>query len=131
VTPAEMRRHPVGTGPFKFVESKPNESIKLVRNPDYWKKGRPYLDGIEYTIIANRSTAIQAFVTGQFDMTFPFQVLLPLLKDLKIQAPQAVREVAPLAHPKFLHFQAEKCPRSAHRTTTQIWRREAVLCTLP
>ena len=39
-------------------------------NPDYWKKGRPYLDGIEYTIIPNRSTAILAFVAGKFDMTF-------------------------------------------------------------
>jgi len=31
-----MRSHPIGTGPFKFVEFKPNESIKLARNPDYW-----------------------------------------------------------------------------------------------
>ena len=45
-----MRQHPIGTGPFKFVEFKPNESIKVTRNPDYWKSGRPYLDGIEYTI---------------------------------------------------------------------------------
>src|ERR1700680_2317116 len=51
VTPREMRQHPIGTGPFKFVEFKPNESIKLTRNPDYWHPGRPYLDGIEYTII--------------------------------------------------------------------------------
>jgi peptide/nickel transport system substrate-binding protein len=47
----EMRAHPIGTGPFKFVEFKPNESIKVARNPDYWKKDRPYLDGIEWTII--------------------------------------------------------------------------------
>ena len=40
---------PIGTGPFKFVEFKPNELIKIVRNPDYWKKDRPYLDAIEYT----------------------------------------------------------------------------------
>ena len=40
-----MRLHPIGTGPFKFVEFKPNEHIKVVKNPDYWKKGRPYLDG--------------------------------------------------------------------------------------
>ena len=46
-----MRSHPIGTGPFKFVEFRPNESIRVTRNPDYWKKGRPYLDGIEYTII--------------------------------------------------------------------------------
>ena len=43
----------------------------MARNPNYWKPGRPYLDGIEYTIIPNRSTAILAFVSGKFDMTFP------------------------------------------------------------
>ena len=47
VPPAQMRIHPIGTGPFKFVEYKPNEYIKVARNPDYWKLGRPYLDGIE------------------------------------------------------------------------------------
>ena len=35
VSPADMRRHPIGTGPFKFVEFKPNEYIKVARNPDY------------------------------------------------------------------------------------------------
>ncbi|HEX3953610.1 MAG TPA: ABC transporter substrate-binding protein, partial [Stellaceae bacterium] len=64
VTPAQMRLHPIGTGPFKFVEYKPNEYVKLVRNPDYWKPGRPYLDGIDFTIIHNRSTAILAFTAG-------------------------------------------------------------------
>ena len=48
---------PVGTGPFKFVEFQANESIKLTKNPDYFKKGLPHLDGIEFTIIPNRSTA--------------------------------------------------------------------------
>ena len=37
----EMRQHPIGTGPFKFVEFKPNESIKVTKNPDYWKPGGP------------------------------------------------------------------------------------------
>ena len=64
-----MRQHPIGTGPFKFVEFKPNEHIKVVRNPDYWKKDRPYLDGVEYTIVPNRSTAILGFVAGNFDMS--------------------------------------------------------------
>ncbi len=39
VPPAQMRTHPIGTGPYKFVEMKQNESIKLVKNPDYWKTG--------------------------------------------------------------------------------------------
>ena len=85
--------HPIGTGPFKFVEFKPNERIRLTRNPDYWKPGRPYLDGIEYTIIPNRSTAILAFIAGKFDLTWPYDVAIPLVKDIKAQAPQAICEV--------------------------------------
>src|SRR6202165_5381614 len=96
VSPAEMRTHPIGTGPFRFVEFKTNESIKLTRNPDYWRKDRPYLDGIEFTIISNRSTAILAFIAGKFDMTFPTEVSIPLLKDVKAQAPNAVCVVEPI-----------------------------------
>ncbi|SDO37000.1 ABC transporter substrate-binding protein [Afipia sp. GAS231] len=95
VSPGDMRTHPIGTGPFKFVEFKANESIKLVKNPDYWKKGLPYLDGIEFNIITNRSTAILAFVAGKFDMTFPTHITIPLLKDMKSQAPNAICVVEP------------------------------------
>ena len=90
-----MRNHPIGTGPFKFVEFKPNESIKVTRNPDYWKKGRPYLDGIEYTIIKNVSTGVMAFAAGKFDMTSPYFLQVPVLKDVKNQAPEAICELTP------------------------------------
>ena len=93
VPPNVMRTKPVGTGPFKLAEFRANESIKLVRNPDYWKKGLPYLDGIEFTIIPNRSTAILAFVSGKFDMTFPYELTPALVRDLKTQAPWAVCEI--------------------------------------
>jgi peptide/nickel transport system substrate-binding protein len=96
VSPGEMRTHPIGTGPFRFVEFKTNESIKLTRNPDYWKKGLPHLDGIEFTIIPNRSTAVLAFVAGKFDMTFPTEVTIALVKDVKSQAPNAVCVIEPL-----------------------------------
>src|SRR5438132_4459849 len=95
VSPGEMRTKPIAIGPFKCVEFKVNESIKLVKNPDYWKKGLPYLDGIEFTIITNRSTAILAFVAGKFDMTFPTHITIPLLNDVKSQSPNAVCMVEP------------------------------------
>ena len=95
VSPRDMRNHPIGTGPFKFVEFKPNESIKVTRNPDYWKKGRPYLDGIEYTIIKNVSTGVMAFAAGKFDMTSPYFLQVPVLKDVKNQAPEAICELTP------------------------------------
>src|SRR6202030_4833039 len=94
-SPRDMRSHPIGTGPFKFVEFKPNESIKVTRNPDYWKKDRPYLDGIEYTIIKNASTRFLAFIAGKFDMTTPYNLTIPLVRDIQSQAPDAICELTP------------------------------------
>ena len=110
VSPRDMRQHPIGTGPFKFVEFKPNESIKVTRNSNYWKKDRPFLDGIEYTIIKNTSTAVLAFAAGKFDMTFPHILQLPLLKDLKTQMPQAICELAPSGINRNLLVNRDKPP---------------------
>ena len=92
VPPGDMRQHPIGTGPFKFVDFKPNERISLTRNQSYWKKGRPYLDGIEFTIIRDVSTANLAFVAAKVDW---IAMTIPLLKDVKSRAPEAVCEVTP------------------------------------
>jgi peptide/nickel transport system substrate-binding protein len=88
----EMRQHPIGTGPFKFVSFKHNEKIKVSKNPHYWKPGRPYLDGIEYTIMREAGPRNLAFFAGKFDM-IPLDVSIPTLKDFKAQAPQAICEV--------------------------------------
>src|ERR1700756_4427725 len=96
VSPREMRSHPIGTGPFKFVEFKPNESIKVARNLDYWKKGRPYLDGIEFQIIKNVSTGVLAFVSGKVDMTSPYFLQVPVVNDIKSQSPEAICELVPI-----------------------------------
>jgi peptide/nickel transport system substrate-binding protein len=93
LSPAELRQHPVGTGPFKFVEFKPDEYIKVTRNPDYWKPGRPYLDAVEYTIIRDPSTAVLAFTAGKFDMTFPYDLTVPLMKSVQSQMSQAICEM--------------------------------------
>ena len=89
----DMRTNPIGTGPFKFVEFKVNDSIKLVRNPDYWKKGMPYLDGIDWRIVASRSTRVLAFVAGEFDITFAADITPALMSDIKAQAPRAQCEL--------------------------------------
>ncbi len=88
VSSAQMRTKPIGTGPFKFVEYRLNESMKMERNPNYWKKGLPYLDAIEYRIVPNRGTRMLGLVAGKFDMSYPTDVSVPLLRDLKSQAPQ-------------------------------------------
>jgi peptide/nickel transport system substrate-binding protein len=92
VPQAIMRTKPIGTGPFKFVEFKRGESIRLVRNPDYWKKDRPYLDEIAFRVIDSLATRMLAFQTGEFDVTFPSDISVRLLKDMKAQAPKAICE---------------------------------------
>ena len=89
-----MRTHPIGTGPFKFVEFKPNESSTwpqsrlLEEGPALSRRHRIY-DHSEPL------DAVLAFIAGKFDMTFPFEVTIPLLKDIKTQAPDAICDLAP------------------------------------
>ena len=55
----------------------------------------PISTALEWTIIPNRSTAMLAFMAGKFDMTFPYEVTIPMLKDVHSQMPDAVCEVTP------------------------------------
>lgn len=55
---------PVGTGPFMFKEWKKGAYIKLVRNPNYWKKGQPYLDEIVFNVIPDSASRAVAFERG-------------------------------------------------------------------
>ena len=91
----QMRTKPVGTGPFKVVEFEPSIVIRLVRNADYFKPGRPYLDAIDWRVIQNRATAMLAFLADEIDLTFPGEVSIPILKDIRNQSPKAVCEVRP------------------------------------
>ena len=95
VPAAQMRTHPIGTGPFMFGELKQNESMRIVRNPNYWKKGLPYLDAVEFTIIPNRSTSQLAFTSGKMDLTFSTEVTPVLMKDVLASDPNAECELLP------------------------------------
>lgn len=55
---------PIGTGPFMFKEWKQGSHIILVRNPDYWKKGLPYLDELVFRVIPDAASRAVAFEKG-------------------------------------------------------------------
>jgi peptide/nickel transport system substrate-binding protein len=88
-----MRTKPIGTGPFKFLEFKSNESVKLVRNPDYWRKGHPFVDAIDWRVVTNRSTRTLAFVAAEFDMTFSVDLSVKLMREVQSQAPKTICEL--------------------------------------
>ena len=105
-----MRTHPIGTGPFKFVEFKPNEVVRTARNPDYWKPGRPYLDGIEWDIIKDIATRNLTFIAGKYDISSPYGTTVPLLDEVKSQAPQAICELTATNVSRNLILNPEKPP---------------------
>ncbi len=110
VPPREMRTRPIGTGPFKFVEFKPNEVVRTAKNQDYWKPGRPYLDGIEWHIIKDIATRNLTFIAGTFDISSPYGTTVPLLEDVKKQAPQAICELTATNVARNLILNPEKPP---------------------
>jgi ABC-type transport system substrate-binding protein len=62
------RTHVVGTGPFMLKEYKRDVSLSWVKNPNYWRKGRPYLDGIEVKYIPDPVTASSMMMAKEADM---------------------------------------------------------------
>jgi peptide/nickel transport system substrate-binding protein len=95
VSNRDMRTKPIGTGPFKFVAFEANSVIRLEKNKDYWRPGRPFLDGIEIRIIGNRSTRILAFAANEFDLSFVADITAPLMGDVKSRSPEAICKLVP------------------------------------
>jgi len=59
----------VGTGPYKLKDFKPGVRSLAVRNENYWKPNRPYLDEIEYVGIGDEAARVNALLTGEIDLT--------------------------------------------------------------
>ena len=87
----EMRQHPIGTGPFKFVEFKPNEYIKVTKNR-LLEEGQALSRRHRVHDHARNAPRNLAFFAGKFD-AIPLGVTIPTLKDFKEQAPQAICQV--------------------------------------
>jgi peptide/nickel transport system substrate-binding protein len=85
---AEHRSRCIGTGPFKFKEWKRGQSVELVKNPDYFVKGRPYLDGLRYIVIVERGTRVAALQTGQVDVAYPGDTTVSIAEQLRGAVPQ-------------------------------------------
>jgi 4-phytase/acid phosphatase/peptide/nickel transport system substrate-binding protein len=65
-----QNRHPVGTGPFVFKSWKSDDRLVMVRNPNYWQTGKPYLDEIVVRVMPDADTRYAALVSGQVDVLY-------------------------------------------------------------
>jgi len=90
VNPAEYRNKCIGTGPFKLKEWRKGEFVEYVKNPDYFVKDRPYLDGLKYIVIVERGTRTAALQSGQLDAAFPGETTKGAAEQMKKAVPQLV-----------------------------------------
>ena len=83
----EVHLHPAGTGPFKFAKWEQNNIIVLEKNPNYFKKGLPYLDRIEFKIMKEGVTRATALRAGEVDFVtvFPREHADRIGKDPKVR----------------------------------------------
>ena len=66
----DFNNHPVGTGPFNFVEWLRDDHITLVANNEYWNEGYPKVDGVEFINVPDANTELLLYRQGDLDFLF-------------------------------------------------------------
>jgi len=98
----DLKTVAIGSGPFILKEFVKGSHITLVKNPNYWKKGLPYLDGVTFKIMPDPASVLSAFIAGRLDHCglYPFQV-----DTIKKEDPNAIILESPGTHMWVLRVQ--------------------------
>ncbi len=135
VSPAAVQKwgddyglHPVGTGPFKFVEYAKDQHTIVERNPDYWESGLPRLERITFRPIPVDSTRLTELRSGGVHLAedLPLQDI-PRLKDMS----ELVLSIKDGFRFDYFHFVSDKDPYGTNKKLRQAvnWAvdRQAIL----
>jgi peptide/nickel transport system substrate-binding protein len=105
---ADFGRRPVGTGPFRFVEWVADSQVTLERFPDYWDKGKPYLDRVTFRIVPDPTVRLTMVRTGEVDIATDVDAKdVPALQG---EATLRVSEVKPPARWTALQWHVDEPP---------------------
>jgi peptide/nickel transport system substrate-binding protein len=98
----DLKNVAIGSGPFILKEFVKGSHITMEKNPNYFKKGLPYLDGISWKIMSDPATALSSFIAGRLDVCGPYHFQLETLKK---EAPDAIITESPGTHMWVLRVQ--------------------------
>ena len=99
--------HPVGTGPFKFVEWKATDYLKVAKNENYWRKGYPKVDTITWKPVVDNNSRAALMQTGEAQFTFPVPYELA---DVLKAKPQLEVVAAPSIVLRYLSMNTQQKP---------------------
>ncbi len=92
----DLKHHPVGTGPYKLKEWKPNTYVELEPNPDYWG-GTPKLAGVKFLVVPEDEARVQMVESGDADVAIRVPAIdVPRLRknpDLNVNVTKTIRIV--------------------------------------
>ena len=83
----KIEREPIGSGPFKLKEYVPGSKAVLIRNPDYFEKGLPYLDEVHQVYLKEYAAQLSALTTGEIHIMYlaPVELIPQLKRDPNLQ----------------------------------------------
>jgi peptide/nickel transport system substrate-binding protein len=96
---------PIGTGPFSFVSWVPNSALVVKKNPNYWRKGYPYLNQITFDVITNPTSRLQELESGEIQFMYTAEAS-------QIKSPPSGFEVADTypQNPDFVMLNTDAAP---------------------
>jgi peptide/nickel transport system substrate-binding protein len=98
----DLKTQSIGTGPFILKEFVKGSHLTLVKNPDYWKKGLPYLDGIYFKIMSDPTSVLSAFIADRLDGTAAYH---HQIETITKESPGTIIERLPGIHMWVLRIQ--------------------------
>lgn len=105
-------RAPVGSGPFRFSKWERGSHVELVRNPDYFRAGRPHLDRLVFRVAPDPAARLLSFEKGEIDFLHayivPYNEVARLQKNPKVQVVN--RGLEQVATNEFLFFNMREGP---------------------
>jgi peptide/nickel transport system substrate-binding protein len=112
----------IGTGPFILEQYEPNVKASFRRNPDYFRHGQPYVDGVEWLVLDDESTGLAMYRSGQID-TGPganWLVRQPDLESLKQSHPQLRYQDIQAINAQAIWMRTDKSPFAEVRVRRAI-----------
>ncbi|MDP2954237.1 MAG: ABC transporter substrate-binding protein, partial [Chloroflexota bacterium] len=108
----DMTKDVMGSGPYKLKSYDRGVAFEVVKNPDYFLKDRPYLDGITYYIIKDYAAINGALKTRRLDAVIGYNHNLsgPEREALKKEFPEMVIQEVPAATARTLVLNQTKKP---------------------
>ena len=114
----DFGQRPVGTGPFRVVEWLRDSQVTLERFPDYWEKGKPYLDRVIYRVVPDPTVRLTMVRTGEVDIAT--DVDAKDIPSLRNETSLRVSEMKPAARWTALQWHVDEPPfNNKARITTR------------